>query len=150
MVPAGVGAGCAPGVPCDPGIQPWPPRMPGPKPAPGVKARTTVAENVPSAFFVPSAITIALTAMSESEAVVLPATWNFVVESTLIVSDPLRVFTVIVWSVADVAVTVPPAIAGWMFTSVAVNVPSAAVVPWASTWAPTVNAALVDAAPASW
>ncbi len=36
--------------------------------------------------------------------------------------------------------TVPPAIAGWMFTSVAVNVPSVAAVPWAFDRAPTVTA----------
>ncbi len=55
----------------------------------------------PVRVLVPSAITIALTAMSESEAVVLPATWYVVVESTLIVSEPLRVFTVIDWSAAE-------------------------------------------------
>src|ERR1035437_8127208 len=57
----------------------------------------TVAEKLPSAFGLPSAITIAPTAMSEREAVVLPATWKIVVELTSIVSDALaRVLTTIV------------------------------------------------------
>ena len=128
--------------------------IPGPTPEPAAKARTVVAENVPAVFRVPSAITIEPTAMFESVGAVVPATRYVVEESTSIVSGvPPRVVTVI--DVPDFAVTVPPASAARIVTSDAVKLPSEAVVPCASTWAPTVSAVAVeaagfDASPKSW